>query len=336
MATTINTTGSGSAVYTDFTGLKAPRNLSIYNRMKGISDFGNLAQYDLYETGYPILVVLSRPKFIEALCDLKGQDSINQNSRIPSWIANNAVQIKNLLDSFCDILEYEFRGIDGLPDVTTDTSTISDGINEMNMITKVTQDTSVQVSMSFFEKSGSLITKFLEFYIKGIKDSGSLARSYYGLVNPFATGSNMEPGYENEVFTMLYMATDNTYMRLEKAYLLLNCQFTTANTSMYENTKGDIGFKEISVQMNCFPVSNRKVNLKATEMLEYLMTTTSNDGYCLISDDFDYTGSTDKAIYSKKYESSQGTTNDLIATRISGNSGDTAGGWRATINSSGS
>ena len=328
MAITIATSDASNGS-TDFTGLKAPRNLAIYNRMKGISDFGNLAQYELYEKGYPILVCLARPEYIVKLSKLNTSDA---NTRIPDWILSNTSQIKNMLNSFCDALEYEFRGIDGLPDITGETQEITDGINQMNMITKVTEDHSVQVTMQFFEKSGSLFTKFIEFYLGGIHDRGSEAKTYYGLINPFspAGGTTLEPGYENEVFSFLYMVTDSSYMNLEKAYLLLNCQFTTANMDHYNVTKGDISFVELSIPMNCFPVHGRTVSQKATEMLKYLMTTGGNDGYNLMTDNFQYTG--DKG---NIYNNTTSDTNsyDLIANRLvngttSGATSDTAGGWR--------
>ena len=88
----------------DLFGLKAPRNLAVYARNKGISDFGNLAQYDLYEKGFSILVVLKRPAYIVQLAKLQGKDPSKVNPLIPSWIYKNALQIGKLLDSFCDIL----------------------------------------------------------------------------------------------------------------------------------------------------------------------------------------------------------------------------------------
>lgn len=310
----------------DLFGLKAPRNLAVYARNKGISDFGNLAQYDLYEKGFSILVVLKRPAYIVQLAKLQGKDPSTVNQLIPSWIYKNALQIGKLLDSFCDILEYEFRGLDGLSDTTGETNPIEDGINSFNMITKVTEDTAITVTMSFFEKSGSLLTKFIRFYLRGIHDSRTEARTYYGLVNPFCDNSDftMEPGFENEVFSMLYMVTDSTYMRLEQAYLLLNCQFTTANTSMYESQKGDISFNEISVPMNCYPVSSVKVNEKAQAMLKYLMTTKSTDRYELISDNFNYYGTTEGSILLT--DTKGNAKNDFIGQRTGDD--NKAGGWR--------
>lgn len=319
----------------DFTGTKAPRNLAIYARYKGISDFGNLAQYDLFETGYSIIVILKRPKFLTTIAGATSTD-LKKNTLIPEYIANAPEQVGALLDSFCDIFEYEFRGLSGLGDITGDTSTITDGISELNMLTKVTEDTSVQLSMQFFEKSGSLMNKFINLYLTGIKDRRTQARTYFGLVNPFVTDSGavtLEPGYDNEVFTMLYMVTDNTYMRLEQAYLLMNCQFTTASFSMYDSEKGDIGFKEISIPMNCFPLRNVAIMDKATKMLQYLMTTDSSDKYILNADNYNYYGTSDNSIYNTTSGSNMSQVVDLIGDRMPSSTTDktAAGGWRATL-----
>jgi hypothetical protein len=104
--------------------------------------------------------------------------------------------------------------------------------------------------MSYFEKSVSLITKFSEYYLTGIKDYRSEAKTYHGLI---ASGE-MSPGYENEVFTLLFYATDNTMTRIERAVLLCNAQLTKAEGSMYNGSRSDINNHEVSVEFNCFPV----------------------------------------------------------------------------------
>ena len=113
------------------------------------------------------------------------------------------------------MLEYEFRGLDGLPDIQGETFEITDGINTQNIINKVTSETAITVSSNsyphtgkqfhsivtsllpisplvveyievsafvnwqlhnrYFEKSGSLIAKFNEYYLTGIKDRQSQA-----------------------------------------------------------------------------------------------------------------------------------------------------------------
>ena len=45
MATSGNATGVGTSV---FKGLKTPREILQYNLMRGVTDFSNLEQYDLW------------------------------------------------------------------------------------------------------------------------------------------------------------------------------------------------------------------------------------------------------------------------------------------------
>lgn len=249
--------------------VKKPRNISDYTLMRGVADFGNLAQYDLYETGYSFLSVIAIPKFMEKLA------------------ARDTDIVGPLVDNFCTILECEFRGLDGIPDITGEAGTISNGINELQVINKVTEDTSIQVSMRFWEKSGSTITKFIEYYLRGIKDPKTQAKHYHGLIQNDA----MVAGYENEVFTLLYYVTDSTYLQLEKAYLLLDAQPITAETSMYNSEKGSIDFHEVTVTFNCFPVTGDEVNRRAKQMLEFLLSDEAgNKKIILDSNNFAFTG----------------------------------------------
>ena len=84
----------------------------------------------------------------------------------------------------------------------------------------------------------------------------SQAKTYHGLIK----NGLMEPGPENEVFTMMYYVTDNTMLRLEKAFLLANCQFqlTKAETSIYNSQKGDINNKERLLSGTASLIKNKK------------------------------------------------------------------------------
>lgn len=253
-----------------FDYLKKPKNLLQYRMFKGITDFGNTTQFDLFETGYSFLVVCKVPRFIEKL-------------------ASKDSAVQELLNNYVAILENEFKGLSGIDNITADTSEISDGISTLNIITKVNEQSAATVTMSFTEKSGSTITKFHEYYLKGIKDSRSQARTYHGLLSNTAE-SEIEPDYSNEVFTLMYIVTDNTYRNIEKAYLLMNAQITSAETSMYESTKGDISFKELSVEMNCFPVTGDEVNKRASDILAWMLNEENEFCVPLESDKFVYTG----------------------------------------------
>jgi len=245
-----------------FDSLKKPRDLTKYTLMRGVTDFGNLNQYNLYETGYSFLTIVSVPKYLETLA---AQDS------------NFAVLFQNYLH----ILEYEFRGLDGIEDITSDSIELTNGISQLNVISKVNQQSASQVSMRYFEKSGSVLTRVHETFLKGIKDPRTQFKHYYGLIE----SGKLEPGYENEVFSFLYGVTDNTGLELEKSYLLLSAQPTKAETSMYVSEKGEISTKEVTCEFNCFPITGDTIDQKAKAYLDYLNTVIVKN-----SNNFGYTG----------------------------------------------
>lgn len=225
-----------------------PKNLLDFYKQnrRGVTDYTQLGQYNQFETGYSMLAVLAMPEF---MVQLGKQDPDN---------------IGQLVDSFKDMLEFEFRGLDGLPDIQADTYDITDGVNSLRLINKVTMDTATTISSTYYEKSGGLITKFSDLYLTGIKDRITQAKTYHGLIK----NNILAPGLENEVFTMLYFVTDNTMLRIEKAVLLCNCQLTKAEISMYNSQKGDIDNKEMSIEWNCFPVMGYKVDQAAHQILQ--------------------------------------------------------------------
>ena len=228
-----------------------PRNLTQYTAFRGVTDFTQIAQFNPFETGYSFLSVISMPKFIDKLAE--------QND-----------DIKHLRNSFKHILEYEFRGLQGLPNIEGQSGTLTDGINEVQYINQVRMDTSIQVSMEVIEKSGSTVTKFSEYYLTGIKDRMTQAKTYHGLIE----NNLLEPGLENEVFTLLYYVTDNTMRRLERAVLLCNCQLTSAELgSLYNSSKGTIDNVPLTISMNAFPVYGVEVDKAAKSLLEDIVGT---------------------------------------------------------------
>ena len=255
-----------------FDNLKMPRDLKGFTLMQGVTDFGDLRQFNLYETGYSFLKVVQVPVFMETLA-----------TKYPESYGR-------IVDNYKRILEYEFRGLEGLDNLTSDTMEITNGISSVNVINKVNQQSQATVSMQFFEKSGSTITKFHELFLRGVRDPLTEVKHYNGLVQGI-DGTVVNAGYENETFILLYIVTDNTTRELERAFLLLAAQPTTAEWSMYNSTKGDIGSKEISVEFNCFPVNGRQVNIKAKEMLDWMHNTSENPDHIEVdSSDFKYSG----------------------------------------------
>ena len=264
-----------------FSDLMTPREVTSFTLMRGVTDFSNLQQYDLYETGYSFLICLQIPKF------LHNAKSLNDTYDM-------------LINNYCHIIEYDFRGCQGIDPITTETAPLTNGYTDINMITKVTEQGGSSFSMSYFERSGSIITKTHELYLRGIKDPRTQLKRYLGLITgPRSSSTNkneqtkktaMEASFANEVFHYLLIVTDNTGYNVEKAYILASCQPSQANTDIYNVERNNIGFSEISVQMNGIPLSGRVVNKKASDFLAYI-----NEHTCFDEMQFGYNifGSTD-------------------------------------------
>lgn len=248
-----------------------------FTLMRGVTDFTNLVQFDLYETGYSFLICLSIPKFLEEMKKV-------------------GTEYQYLIDSYRHILEYEFRGAQGIEDITSETNSITNGIDELNVITRVREQSASTFSMNYYERSGSVLTKVNEMYLRGIKDPRTQFKRYNGLIHKrnnrldnvqapgsIGTSAIQGKGYHYEVFHFLLIVTDNTGLNLEKAYILASCQPTQANTSIYNVTRGEIGFSELSLQFNGFPISGRIVNYKATKFLDWI-----NDNTCFDEMSFGY------------------------------------------------
>ena len=218
--------------------------------MRGVIDFGNLFQFAPFESGYSFITVINGPR----MATMKNMDA----------------NFKSLQDSFISIIENEFRGLDGIDDITSDTMEITDNISTLSLIGKVNQSTSSQITMRFFEKTGALITKYIATYLRYIRDPKTQAKTYGGNIS-YST-SQAEIGPAQEVFNMLYIVTDSTCLHIEKAFLLLNAQPTSAGYSeLYNTEKGQIETKEITVNWNCFVVDGKRVNKVAKTYLDNII-----------------------------------------------------------------
>lgn len=268
-------TGVGQQI---FKGLKTPRNLLEYNLMRGVTDFSQLEQFDLYEKGYPWLVVISIPDFMRDL-------------------AQYSDEMKTIVGNYVHILEHDFKGIDNIENITGEPNgEISNGIRSIQLINRVTQGASTTFTMRFYERSGSVMTKFNELYLTGIKDKDTQAKTYHGLIDWYtfgtgaATESGKDPGPHREVFSFMYFLTDNTVTKIEKAFLICAAQPTTAEFStLYDGEKGEIGWGELSMSFNGFFINNDQVSLAAQRMLLAMRNPRNNTGSRLIVDSTNFT-----------------------------------------------
>ena len=263
-----------------FSNTKDFKDVTSYKLMRGVPDFGSLVQFNPYETGYAAFIICDLPVFIKALA--KHNSSYNK-----------------LIQNWAHIIEYEFKSFDGLDDITGETMQLGDDLNSINVINKVNMQSASDFTLTYDEKSGSPLTKFAKLYLTGIKDPRTQVKTYHGLIMK----GIVEPGFENEVFTFLFIATDSTMLNVEYATLLIGCQLNSCETSMYNYTKGDINKKEVSVKFSGYPITSKQIDWVAQDMLSYLITDgisnkgTGSDAARQIwvnSNNFTYTG-TDKA-----------------------------------------
>lgn len=251
-----------------FANTKGFKDVTQYNLMRGVPDFGSLVQFNPYETGYAAFIICEIPKFMEML------------ARIDT-------SYKSLIDNWCHIIEYEFKSFDGLQDMSADTIQLGDDLNNINVINKVNMQSASEFTLVYDEKSGSPLTKFAKLYLSGIKDPRTQVKTYHGLIH----SGLMEPGFENEVFTFLYIATDNTMREVEAAYLLIGCQLNSADLDMYNYTKGDINKRDVNVKFSGYPVTSSAVEGCAKDMLTYLLSVEAGARQIIVnSNDFNYTG----------------------------------------------
>lgn len=263
--------------YNMFTDLKTPRDVTAYTLFRGTTDFTQLQQFDLYESGYPYLICVSIPEFLKKM-------------------AERDADVASLVNSYVHILEYEFRGLQsGLENMTSETEEISNGIQSINVINKVTAQSASTFTMNYWEKSGSIITKMHQLYLRSVKDPATGFKTYNGLIG---TGADQiqpqDAGFHKECFSFLYMHTDNTGMLVEQAAYLVGCMPASAEMQIYNGIKGDINFQEIGVEFTGFPIMGSAINAKAKQILDWMNSSANNNMVHRNSWDYNYAAITDR------------------------------------------
>lgn len=264
----VTETDQNKVITSLFANTKDFKDVTSYKLMRGVPDFGSLVQFNPYESGYACFIICEMPRFIELL-------------------AKKDARVEKLMKNWAHIIEYEFKSFDGLEDMGVDTIKLGDDLNQIDVISKVNMQSGTEFSLTYDEKSGSPITKFHRLYLSGIKDKRSQVKTYHGLVH----SGELEPGFENEVFTFLFIATDNTMREVEAAYLLIGCQLTSAETSMYNYTKGSIDKKEVTVKFNGYPISGNYIDAAASDMMKFLLSADAGARQIIVnSENYAYTG----------------------------------------------
>ena len=236
-----------------FAGQITPRDFTKYTLGRGVTDFSLLKQFNMYEKGYPYLIVLKIPEMLDKLKNLN-------------------TDYGNLIANYIHLLEYDFKGLEGIEDMSADQTEINNGITKLDVITKVNWGQgSTDFSMKYQERQGSVFTRVNELYLRGIKDPRTQAKRYNGLLKTAGEEQSiLEAGYENEVFQFLYFVTDNTVREIEKAVLLASCQMKNAEMSIYNQDKGQIEWTDLNLQFSGYPITGPAITAKAQTFLDWI------------------------------------------------------------------
>ena len=258
-----------TAVTNIFRNTKGFKDITRYRLMRGVPDFGSLVQFNPYMTGYAAFIVCQVPKFIRLL-------------------AARDAYYKSLLDNWIHLIEFEFKSFEGLEPMSAENTQLGDDLNNINIITKVNMQSASEFSLTYDERSGSIFTKFNRLFLSGIRDPRTQVRSYHGLIH----SNQIDPGFENECFTFLFINTDDTMREVEQAVLIVAGQLNNADTDIYNFTKGDIGKKDITVKFNGYPIYNNAfVDLVARDMMTFLLSKEAGARQIIInSNNYNYTG----------------------------------------------
>lgn len=253
-----------------FKNLKAPKDLSKYSLLRGAPDFAQVGMWDEFESGYAYLVVVQIPKFLEILAE------------------KDTTTYAPLINTYRHVLEYEFKNLDGIENITSETGEINTGHQSIQFINKVNKQSSSTFTMRYTEKSTGVLTRVHELFLNGIKDGVTQVKHYHGLLEG---GYIDEASYENETFSFMYFVTDNTFRFVQKAYYIVAAQPTTAATGdLYTYDKSSIEFKEISCEFIGIPLSNSLIDKKAQAMLNWLNNPTNPNRVIVNSTNFAYSG----------------------------------------------
>ena len=265
--------------YNLFTDLRSPRDVTGYTLYRGTTDWTQLQQFDLYEKGYPYLILVSTPDFLTKMADAD-------------------TEVAKLVDSYKHILEYEFTGFDsaGIEDIGTEAMDISNGMQSINVIGKTTMTGGTTFSMNYHERAGGTLSKMHELYLRSVRDPASGFKTYNGLIS---TGENAiikpeEISFQKETWSFLYLHTDPTGLELEQAIYWIGCWPTSANLTQFAEVKrGDISFSEVSVEFQGFPLRGSAINRKAKEILDWMNNSANNLMVHRNSWDYDYAALSD-------------------------------------------
>lgn len=241
-----------------FEYLTTPRKLTTLDGdLRQPFDPTNSAMFKRYESGYSILLMMSMPNMLYKLTSTEVGTVTGINYR---------ALYSDLIWSYVRIIEREYKRLDGLENITSQSIEFT-GLNEVtvNSINVVEENHNPTITLTYTEPYGTVLTRVHELFLKGIDDPIIGHRKHY---NGLIDDKILAPSFKNEVFSFLYMITDNTGLRLERAYYIFNAQPTTSHIGdLYNSARGEFEQKELSYEFRCNVLANKSVYKEANKIL---------------------------------------------------------------------
>ncbi len=217
----------------------------------------NYPMFKRYESGYALFLVMDIPNMLTEL---------TKHEKGPKTGIEYRKKYADLICSYIRTLEREFKRLDGIENITSESIEFS-GLNEVsvNSINSVQEQNNGTISLTYTEPYGAVLTKVNELFLKGIDDTVIGHRKHY---NGLIDDKILAPSFKNEVFSFLYLITDNTGLQLERAYYIFNAQPTTSHTGdLYNYARGECENKELTLEYRCNILSNESVFKHARTIL---------------------------------------------------------------------
>lgn len=203
-----------------------------------------LEQYDPLKTGYSRIFFVQMPKFMDSI--------------LPMATKN-----------FKHMLEYGFKSIDGLQNLTMEYEQITGGYAGRTFeIPTILKDETNAITVKVQEMSGSPIREYIEMWLTGISDPQTGLCHYHGALDYDSVTGNaaMEAIQANQVAEAIYVSTDHTGRNIEFACLLSNMIPKVVKRDQFNYESGTHNAVEYDIEFTCTQYTSPDVN-KVAELL---------------------------------------------------------------------
>lgn len=205
-----------------------------------------LEQYDPLKTGYTRIFFVQMPKFMNHIMEKSTKN-------------------------FKHMLEYGFKSIDGLQNLTMEYEQITGGYAGRSFeIPTILKDETNAITIKVQEMSGSPVREYIETWLTGISDPHTGLCHYHGAIDddPVTGNQTMEAIQANQVAEAIYVSTDNTGRNIEFACLLSNMIPKVVKRDHFNYESGTHNAVEYDIEFTCTQYCSPDVNTVAALLLK--------------------------------------------------------------------